>query len=120
MEIHIEKVGLIRLNPNPKNKQLTLNLDWSVDYENTDQKVLNYDCILKNYGSFDIKLKVEGRIILEEYEKFQKELFSQILVKKGSDILMEMINLTRQNVYEIKNENETTFSKAFFENQLIN
>ena len=61
MEIHIEKVGLIRLNPNPKNKQLTLNLDWSVDYENTDQKVLNYDCILKNYGSFDIKLKVEGR-----------------------------------------------------------
>ena len=27
---------------------------------------------------------------------------------------MEMINLTRQNVYEIKNENETTFSKAFF------
>ena len=56
MEIHIEKVGLIRLNPNPKNKQLTLNLDWSVDYENTDQKVLNYDCILKNYGSFDIKL----------------------------------------------------------------
>ena len=38
MEIHIEKVGLIRLNPNPKNKQLTLNLDWSVDYENTDQK----------------------------------------------------------------------------------
>lgn len=42
MEIHIEKVGLIRLNPNPKNKQLTLNLDWSVDYENTDQKVLNY------------------------------------------------------------------------------
>ena len=24
MEIHIEKVGLIRLNPNPKNKQLTL------------------------------------------------------------------------------------------------
>lgn len=79
MEIHIEKVGLIRLNPNPKNKQLTLNLDWSVDYENTDQKVLNYDCILKNYGSFDIKLKVEGRIILDEYEKFQKELFSQIL-----------------------------------------
>ena len=110
MEIHIEKVGLIRLNPNPKNKQLTLNLDWSV----------NYDCILKNYGSFDIKLKVEGRIILDEYEKFQKELFSQILVKKSSDILMEMINLTRQNVYEIKNENETTFSKAFFENQLIN
>ena len=120
MGIHIEKVGLIRLNPNPKNKQLTLNLDWSVDYENTDQKVLNYDCILKNYGSFDIKLKVEGTIILEEYEKFQKELFSQILVKKSSDILMEMINLTRQNVYEIKNENETTFSKAFFENQLIN
>ena len=111
MEIHIEKVGLIRLNPNPKNKQLTLNLDWSVDYENTDQKVLNYDCILKNYGSFDIKLKVEGRIILEEY---------QILVKKSSDILIEMINLTRQHVYEIKNENETTFSKAFFENQLIN
>ena len=33
---------------------------------------------------------------------------------------MEIINLTRQNVYEIKNENETTFSKAFFENQLIN
>ena len=52
MEIHIEKVGLIRLNPNPKNKQLTLNLDWSVDYQHTDQKVLNYDCILKNYGSF--------------------------------------------------------------------
>lgn len=113
MEIHIEKVGLIRLNPNPKNKQLTLNLDWSVDYENTDQKVLNYDCILKNYGSFDIKLKVEGRIILEEYEKFQKELFSQILVKKSSDILMEMINLTRQHVYEIKNETKQHFQKHF-------
>ena len=70
--------------------------------------------------AFDIKLKVEGTTILEECEKFQKELFSQILVKKVAIFLMEMINLTRQNVYEIKNENETTFSKAFFENQLIN
>ena len=63
---------------------------------------------------------MDKKILEETYQKFQKELFSQILVKKSSDILMEMINLTRQNVYEIKNENETTFSKAFFENQLIN
>ncbi|WP_019268142.1 hypothetical protein [Methanobrevibacter smithii] len=75
MEIHIEKVGLIRLNPNPKNKQLTLNLDWSVDYKNTDQKVLNYDCILKNYGSFDIKLKVEGTIIWRNAKNFKKNYF---------------------------------------------
>ena len=34
MEIHIEKVGLIRLNPNPKNKQLTRMLDLDINATN--------------------------------------------------------------------------------------
>ena len=37
MEIYMRKIGLIRDDINPKNTNLNLNIDWFVEYSNTDQ-----------------------------------------------------------------------------------
>ena len=45
MEITVERIALIRENYNPKNTNLNLNIDWSVEFTHTDQSVIKYDII---------------------------------------------------------------------------
>ena len=48
MEIYIEKVAMIRPLTNPKNCDLDLEMDWSIDYTHKDQNYIGYNCILKS------------------------------------------------------------------------
>lgn len=102
MKIYMQKIGMIRPNFNPKNKKLNLDLDWSVDYRDTDQKFIKYDCILRTYEDFALNFKVEGVLKLQESEKFLKEEVSQIIFDKAFEILMKMVSLTRESSYSIK------------------
>ena len=47
MEITVEKIAMIRENYTPKNTSLNLDIDWSVEYMDTDQRDVKYDIILK-------------------------------------------------------------------------
>jgi len=104
MEITVNNLAMFRENYNPKNTNLNLNVDWSVEYTNTDQKVIEYDIILRSGEYLNLNFKVGGLLLLGDFEEFIQEECSQIVFHHACNILMNMISLTRQSDYELLNE----------------
>ena len=104
MEIYMQKIGLIRPNTNPKNSSLNLDIDWSVEYTNTDQNEINFDIILKSCKNFDLNFKVEGFVVLELFEEFNQESVSQIIFYQACNVLMDMISITRESAHILSND----------------
>ena len=57
VEITVDKIAMIREDCHPKNTNLNLDIDWSVEYTNTDQKNINYNLILKSVENFNLNFK---------------------------------------------------------------
>ena len=104
MEINVEKIGMIKENFNPKNTDVNLDIDWSVEYKNTDQKNINYDIILKSVKYFNLNFKMEGFIRLDFFEEFNQQLCSQIIFNHACSMLMNVISLTKQQKYDLLTE----------------
>ncbi len=116
MEITVDKIAMIREDYNPKNTNLNLEIDWSVEYVHIDQKELRYDIILKSIKYLNLNFKVEGLIRLEDLEEFVQGDCSQIIFHHSCNILMNMISLTRQSHYELLKEDISSavnFDAAF-------
>ncbi len=95
---------MIRENYNPKNTNLNLDVDWSVEYTNTDQRDINYDIVFKSAEYLNLNFKVEGLIRLGDFEDFTHQECSQIVFHHACNMLMNMISLTRQSSYELLKE----------------
>ena len=104
MEITVEKIAMIGENYNPKNTNLNLNVDWSVEYTDTDQRNVKYDIILKSTEYFNLNFKLEGLLKLGDFESFIQQECSQIIFNHACNLLMDMFSLTRQSNYELLNE----------------
>ena len=104
MEITVERIAMIRENYNPKNTNLNLDVDWSVEYTNTDQRDINYDIVLRSAEYLNLNFKVEGLIRLGDFEEFIQQDCSQIVFHHACNMLMNMISLTRQSNYELLKE----------------
>ena len=104
MEITVEKMAMIRENYNPKNTNLNLDIDWSIEYANTDQRDIKYNIILKSSEYLNLNFKLEGLLILGDLEEFIQQDCSQIIFHHACTILMNAISLTRQSNYELLNE----------------
>ena len=114
LEITVEKIALIRESFNPKNTNLNLDIDWSVEYTGTDQKDVRYDIILKSAEYLNLSFKLEGLLKLGESEEFIQKDCSQIVFHHACDMLMNLISLTRQSNYELLNEDMTSTVNAAF------
>ena len=101
VEITVEKMAMIRENYNPKNANLNLDIDWSVEYTNTDQRDVSYNIVLRSSEYLNLNFKVEGLIRLEIFEEFLQKECSQIVFHHACTMLMNMITLTRQSNYEL-------------------
>lgn len=101
VEITVEKMAMIRENSNPRNVNLNLDIDWSVEYTNTDQRDVNYNIVLRSSEYLNLNFKVEGLIRLEIFEEFLQQECSQIVFHHACTMLMNMITLTRQSNYEL-------------------
>jgi hypothetical protein len=101
VEITVEKIAMIRENQNPKNTNLNLDIDWSVEYTNTDQRDINYNIVLRSAEYLNLNFKVEGLIRLDIFEEFLQRECSQIVFHHACTMLMDMISLTRQSDYEL-------------------
>ena len=104
VEITVEKIAMIRENQNPKNTNLNLDIDWSVEYTNTDQRDINYNIVLRSAEYLNLNFKVEGLIRLDIFEEFLQRECSQIVFHHACTMLMDMISLTRQSSYELLKE----------------
>ena len=103
MEINVEKIGIIKENFTPKNTDVNLDIDWSVEYTNTNQKNINYNLILKSVENFNLNFKMEGFIRLDFSEEFNRQECSQIIFNHACNMLMNMISLTKQQSYGLLN-----------------
>lgn len=101
VEITVEKIAMIRENYSPKNANLNLDIDWSVEYTNTDQRDVSYNIVLRSREYLNLNFKVEGLIRLEIFEEFLQKECSQIVFHHACTMLMNMITLTRQSNYEL-------------------
>lgn len=101
VEITVEKIAMIREDYNPKNTNLNLDIDWSVEYTSTDQRDVNYNIVLRSLEYLNLNFKVEGLIRLDVFEEFLQEECSQIVFHHACTMLMNMISLTRQSSYEL-------------------
>ncbi len=104
MEITVEKIAMIRENYNPRNANLNLDVDWSIEYTHIDQKNVKYDIILKSAEYLNLNFKLEGVMRLEGFEEFIQQDCSQIIFHHACAMLMNMISLTRQSSYELFKE----------------
>lgn len=104
MEITVEKIAMIRENFNPKNTNLNLDIDWSVEYTHTSQKNIGYDIVLKSAEYLNLNFKIEGLVILGDFEEFIQNECSQIIFHHACTILMNMLSLTRQSNYDLIKE----------------
>ena len=104
MEITVEKIAMIREDYNPKNTNLNLDIDWSVEYTSTDQRDVNYNIVLRSAEYLNLNFKLEGLIRLDVFEEFLQEECSQIVFHHACTMLMNMISLTRQSNYELLKE----------------
>jgi len=101
VEITVEKIAMIRENRNLNNANLNLDIDWSVEYTNTDQRDVNYNIVLRSSEYLNLNFKVEGLIRLDIFEEFLQQECSQIVFHHACTMLMNMISLTRQSNYEL-------------------
>lgn len=100
MEITVERIAMIRENYNPKKTNLNLDIDWSIEYKDTDQKDVKYDIILKSQNYFNLNFKLSGLLKLGDLEQFAQQECSQVIFHHACNMVMSMISLTRQSNYE--------------------
>lgn len=103
VEITVEKIAMIRENYNLKNANLNLDIDWSVEYINTDQRDVNYNIVLRSAEYLNLNFTVSGLIRLDIFEEFLQQECSQIVFNHACTMLMNMMTLTRQSNYELLN-----------------
>ena len=120
MEIYMQKIGLIREDTNPKNTNLDLDIDWSVEYTNTDQKMINFNIILKSCGNFNLNFKVEGIVKLDLFEEFIQDELSQVIFYHAFNVLMDMISITRESVHIISKKEYSNLGSENTSNTLYN
>ena len=99
MKIYMQKIGLIRDDINPKNISLNLDVDWFVEYTNTDQDNINFTIVLKSCGNFNLNFKVGGVVKLDLFEEFIQEDVSQVIFSHACNVLMDMISVTRESIH---------------------
>ena len=107
MEIYVQKVGMMRPEFNPRNTSLNLDIDWSVEYRNTDQDRINFDIILKSCENFNLNFKIEGIVKLDMFETFIQDEVSQVIFHHACNVLMDMISITRESAHILSTSNDS-------------
>lgn len=100
MQMHIQKIGMFRPEINPKGQNLDLDVDWAIDYKNPDVDHIEYVCTVKTFQIFPLNFKVEGFLQFEELEKVSKTQISQMIFDRCLEILLKMVNLTKEFYFE--------------------
>ncbi|GAA5819179.1 MAG: pilus assembly protein [Methanobrevibacter sp. CfCl-M3] len=114
MKMCIEKIGMIRPQHNIKSQELDLAVDWSVDFENDTAKIMGYVCKIKTSKSFPLNLQIEGILNSDDLENFSKTEVSQVIFSKCLEILLNLLNLSKEHFFEIQEKVVSKGKKGTF------
>lgn len=105
MRLFIEKIDMIRQKENLKNQEIQLDFDWAIDFRNTDSEVFDFVCTIKSFTHFSMRFIFEGSVELQLCENFVKDEVSKIILDKASEMIFNMISITRDSSINLQNEN---------------
>ena len=97
MRLFIEKIDMIRQKENLKNQEVQLDFDWAIDFRNTDSEVFDFVCTIKSFTHFSMRFMFEGSVELQLCENFVKDEVSKIILDKVSEMIFNMISITRDS-----------------------
>lgn len=106
VDVCINKIKMIRPGINPKNCDLNLNVDWSIEYSIKDEKNMEYVCTLNALGDMPIKFAIQGYLEseskMEDLEKRSGEL-SPLILDKCMNTMINILNATKNSVITLNN-----------------
>lgn len=106
LDVCINKIKMIRPGINPKNCDLNLNVDWSIEYNITHEKNLGYVCTLNARGDMPIEFAIMGYLKsetkIEDLEKRSGEL-SPLILDKCMNTMMNILNATKNSPITLNN-----------------
>jgi hypothetical protein len=102
MEMCIEKIGMFRLERNPKNQELKMDLKWTIDYTEIGLHNVSYICNLKTSPNFPLNLRVEGFLNMSKIESFSKNEVSEVIFDRCTEILLNLVNISKEYNFEIQ------------------
>jgi hypothetical protein len=98
VNVHVNKIKMVRPDENPKNCDLDLNVNWNIDFVKIDEKTLEYICVLTTIGELPLNFAIQGLIKCEDpkvdLEKRSGEL-SPLILDLGMETLVSMVNATK-------------------------
>jgi len=98
VNVHVNKIKMVRPDKNPKNCDLDLNVNWNIDFVKIDEKTLEYICVLTTIGELPLNFAIQGLIECEDpkvdLEKRSGEL-SPLILDLGMETLVSMVNATK-------------------------
>ncbi|AEH06149.1 hypothetical protein [Methanothermococcus okinawensis] len=100
MLLTVSELCIKRPEKNPKNAELELNTDWSIDY-NKKEDGFEYKCKLKTDGAFPFKISVKGMILDNDFNEVPEEVSLKIL-NNVVDIIPNLLNLSKEKEIKIK------------------
>lgn len=106
IDISINKIKMIRPGKNPKSCDLSLSVDWSIEYTKNNEGIMEYLCTLSAIGELPIQFAIQGLAECEDpdedLEKRSREL-SPLILDKCMNTMINMVNATKNSVISIKN-----------------
>lgn len=104
LNVCVNKIKLIRPGNNPKSCDLNLNVDWSIEYNQTDEGNMGYVCTLNAIGEMPLKFAVKGFLEcenqIEDLEKRSDEL-SPLILDKCMNTMINIVNATKNSTITI-------------------
>lgn len=104
LDVCVNKIKMIRPSKNPKSCDLSLNVDWSIEYSRTEDGNMGYVCTLKSIGEMPLKFAIQGFLEcetqIEDLEKRSDEL-SPLILDKCMNAMINIVNATRNSIITI-------------------
>ncbi len=95
---------MIRPGNNPRSCDLNLNVDWTIEYNRTDEGNMGYVCTLDAMGEMPLKFAVQGFLEcetqIEDLEKRSDEL-SPLILDKCMNTMVNIVNTTNNSIITI-------------------
>lgn len=104
LNVCVNKIKMIRPGNNPRNCDLNLNVDWTIEYNRTDEGNMGYACTLDAMGEMPLKFAVQGFLEcetkIEDLEKRSDEL-SPLILDKCMNTMLNIVNATNNSIIPI-------------------
>ncbi|EKF85606.1 hypothetical protein [Methanobacterium formicicum] len=104
LNVCVNKIKMIRPGNNPRSCDLNLNVDWTIEYNRTDEGDMGYVCTLDAMGEMPLKFAIQGFLEcetqIEDLEKRSDEL-SPLILDKCMNTMVNIVNATNNSIITI-------------------